>query len=140
LLVANYDATHSLGPSDGYTIRVNDSGDIVEDQTVSSAGSYTASVALSEWEEGPWIQQMVALKAAAGATDACSPSPCTTPPLNKCLVSGPGYTCVQCLTSADCPSTIQVECGVFADFDTGSDPVECIPFVVSGVCVQNACQ
>jgi hypothetical protein len=72
-----------------------------------------------------------------------APAPCLNPSLSKCVASGEGYQCVQCVTSADCPSTTQLEFEPESfDSATGPDFTEPVPVFVSvpGVCVANVCQ
>jgi hypothetical protein len=74
----------------------------------------------------------------AGACQS-GPTPCMAPSLNKCVASGQGYQCVQCLTSTDCPSKIIVTTQYF---DASGGPVFSAPtpLIVAGVCTQNVCQ
>jgi hypothetical protein len=66
LFGANTVTTLTSGPGTGFTTRLLTSpdGDIAEDQMVTTAGSYTATAPLSP--AGPWIMQMVAIRAASG--------------------------------------------------------------------------
>lgn len=74
LVGANIVATGTSGPGSGYTNRVitNPDGDIVEDQVVSTTGSYSATAPLSS--SGPWVMQMVAFRAAGGTADTTPPT------------------------------------------------------------------
>ena len=71
---ANTVYTNTAGPGSGFTSRLLTSpdGDIAEDQTVSSTGSYSASAPLSS--AGPWIMQMVAFRTPADFTLSASPT------------------------------------------------------------------
>jgi chitodextrinase len=70
---ANIVVSMTTGPGTGFTERIltKPDGDIVEDQVVSAAGSYSASAPLSA--SAAWIMQLVAFKAAAGAVSQSSP-------------------------------------------------------------------
>jgi fibronectin type 3 domain-containing protein len=59
---ANMVWTYTAGPGNGFTERMITSpdGDIAEDRTVTSAGSYSAAATLSS--SGPWVMQMVAFR------------------------------------------------------------------------------
>ncbi len=63
LVGANLVQNQTLGAGAGYTSRVLTSpdGDILEDEIVTTAGSYSATAQLNG---GPWIMQMVAFRAA----------------------------------------------------------------------------
>jgi len=67
LFGANMVYTYTTGPGSGFRLRISTSpdGDIAEDQLVTATGSYSASAPLGE--AGPWIMQMVAFRASAGA-------------------------------------------------------------------------
>lgn len=67
VLAAGMVGTSFSGPGTGYTSRVitSPNGDIVEDDIVSSAGSYSATAPLSS--TAGWMLQMVAFKAAGAA-------------------------------------------------------------------------
>ncbi len=72
LVGSNVAWTDATGPGTGSTERIlTNHGEIVEDQTVSTLGSYSASAPLTS--AGPWIMHMVAFRA------VCSPSPTPTP-------------------------------------------------------------
>ncbi len=72
LVAANIVATQTTAAGSGFTQRLLTSpdGDIVEDQMVTAAGSYTATAPLSG--SGSWIMQMVAFRAAGGAPPVLS--------------------------------------------------------------------
>ena len=77
LFAANTVATWTRGAGSGWTNRVitTPDGDIAEDRTVSTAGSYGSSAPLGG--PGPWVMQMVAFKQTASA-----PPPPPTAPTN----------------------------------------------------------
>jgi hypothetical protein len=81
LVGANMVQTMTAGPGTAFTSRIITSpdGDILEDQVVTSNGSYSASASLSS--SGWWIMQMVAFRAAAAGPDAQSPTAPGTPAL-----------------------------------------------------------
>ena len=63
LLGANIVGSTTIAAGAGYTQRVITSdGDILEDQVVSTTGSYSATATLDKVQ--PWIMQMVAFRAA----------------------------------------------------------------------------
>jgi len=66
LVGANLVQTNTNGPGTGYTSRVITSpdGDILEDQVVTTTGSYSATASISS---GAWVMQMVAFRAAGSA-------------------------------------------------------------------------
>jgi fibronectin type 3 domain-containing protein len=75
---ANMVETSTTGAGSGFTQRLLTSpdGDIAEDQTVTSAGSYSATVPLTS--SGPWVMQMVAFHSGSGvvaSTQLLSASP-----------------------------------------------------------------
>src|SRR5262249_56462212 len=59
---ANTVFTGNNGAASGFTLRTitNPDGDLVEDKTVTSIGSYNATAPLSG--AGPWVMQMVTFK------------------------------------------------------------------------------
>lgn len=63
VVVADRMCPDAVAPTTGFTLRDQTSGDLVEDMTVATAGSVTASVSLVS--SGSWIQQMVGFKAAS---------------------------------------------------------------------------
>jgi hypothetical protein len=65
LVVGNIVGSIVTGPSAGFTIRIDTSGDAVEDGPVAAAGSYTVDVPLES--PSSWIQQTVALKLASSS-------------------------------------------------------------------------
>ena len=73
LVGANMVYTSTNSPGSGFTRRMITApdGDIAEDRVITTAGSYSASAALSS--AGPWIMQMVAFKGASGGTVDSSP-------------------------------------------------------------------
>jgi chitodextrinase len=73
LVGANLVAQRTVGPGAGYTSRVITSpdADILEDRTVTSTGSYSATAQVSG---GSWVMQMVAFRAAAGTSDTLPPT------------------------------------------------------------------
>jgi len=66
LVGASYVANHTTGPGSQFTQRVlNENGNILEDRTVTSTGSYDATAPLDG--AGWWIMQLAAFKAASSA-------------------------------------------------------------------------
>jgi len=67
LVAANLIQTQTTGPGTGYTQRIITSpdGDILEDQVVTVAGSYSGTAPVTP--SGAWIMQMVAFRAASGS-------------------------------------------------------------------------
>ena len=74
ILGADMVETSTKGPGSGFTQRLLTSpdGDIAEDEMVTTAGSYSASAALSS--SGPWVMQMVAFSTAPQAPDTQPPT------------------------------------------------------------------
>src|SRR4029077_9521757 len=74
LVAGNIVATGTNGPGASFTNRMitNPDGDIAEDRVVTTAGSYSATAALSS--SGYWIMQMAAFKAAGLSTDTTPPT------------------------------------------------------------------
>src|SRR6266542_2916444 len=89
LVAGNLVATLTSGPGPGFTSRMITSpdGDIVEDRTVSTAGTYSATAPLTA--SGFWVMQLVAFKAATAP-----PPPDTTAPTIAITAptSSPTYT------------------------------------------------
>jgi hypothetical protein len=81
---ANYVQDLTTGPGSGFTSRMltQPDGDIAEDKTVASVGSYAATAPVSG---GSWIMQMVAFRtpATGGFTISASPSSLTIAPGNQ---------------------------------------------------------
>ncbi|MFY9986150.1 MAG: hypothetical protein WAK31_15405, partial [Chthoniobacterales bacterium] len=73
LVGANIVTSTTKSAGSGYTKRILTSpdGDIVEDRTVSSTGSYTATATISS---GGWVMQVVAFRAAGQATPTPTPT------------------------------------------------------------------
>jgi Domain of unknown function (DUF1929)/Bacterial Ig domain/Glyoxal oxidase N-terminus/Fibronectin type III domain len=91
LVGANTVFTTTAGPGSGYTTRLitNPNGDIVEDQVVTAAGTYSATAPLRP--AGPWIMQMVAFRAAGSpppGPDVTPPTVAIASPANGSTVSG----------------------------------------------------
>ncbi|TAL41702.1 MAG: hypothetical protein EPN91_10020, partial [Salinibacterium sp.] len=76
LVGANMVATLTSGAGTGFTSRIitSPNGDIAEDRIVTATGSYSATATLTS--AGPWVMQMVALKAGGAVADTTPP---TTP-------------------------------------------------------------
>src|SRR5262252_893704 len=74
LVAANLVATLTSGAGAGFTSRMITvpDGDILEDQIVSTTGSYTATAPLNP--AGAWIMQLVAFKAAGSVVDTQPPT------------------------------------------------------------------
>jgi Domain of unknown function (DUF1929)/Chitobiase/beta-hexosaminidase C-terminal domain len=74
ILSANYVTTSTNAAGNGFVTRVitNPDGDIVEDQTVTAAGTYTGTATLTR--SGSWIMQTVALRGAGTAPPPPDPS------------------------------------------------------------------
>jgi hypothetical protein len=74
LVGANTVQTGATGPGSGFTQRIMTvpDGDIVEDQIVKSAGSYTATGPVAF---GGWVAQMAAFRAASTPTSTPTPAP-----------------------------------------------------------------
>jgi chitodextrinase len=89
LVAADTIFTNTPGPGTGYTARVITvpDSDLVEDATVSSTGSYSATAPLSP--AAAWVMQMVAFKA-AGASP-----PDTTPPTAPSNLTAAGISSTQ---------------------------------------------
>ena len=70
LFGANTVATLTTGPGSGFITRLITSpdGDIAEDRSVTSTGTYSATAPLSS--SGPWVMQMVVFRAASSTTTA----------------------------------------------------------------------
>ena len=85
IIGANYVATLTNGPGNGFTSRMITSpdGDIAQDQAVMATGSYTATAPLSS--AGSWIMQMVAFRAAVGGPALVSIG---VTPTNPSVVAG----------------------------------------------------
>ena len=79
LVGANMVWTGSTGPGSGATQRLltTPDGDIAQDQLVTTIGSYSASAPLSS--AGPWLMQLVALRAAGSPAPTATPTPTPTP-------------------------------------------------------------
>src|SRR6202035_2108162 len=84
LVGANVVWTLTSAPGSGFIQRMITSpdGDIAQDRLVTAAGSYSASASL--YSAGPWVMQMIALRAAGASptptpTPAPSPTPTATP-------------------------------------------------------------
>src|SRR5579862_2441638 len=75
----------TTGPGSGFTNRILTSpdGDIAEDETVATPGSYAATAPLLS---GSWIMQMVAFRAASGASSAIPTI--TAQPANQTVAVG----------------------------------------------------
>jgi fibronectin type 3 domain-containing protein len=89
ILGASLVQTQNVGPGVGFTQRLLTvpDGDIVEDQMVAAAGSYSASTPVSP--SGPWIMQMVALRTPVAAAASVTTST-TSPTVNSVSAnSGP---------------------------------------------------
>ncbi len=82
LVGANTVQTHATGPGTGFTQRIITSpdGDLLEDRTVTTTGSYSATAPMTS---GWWVMQMVAFRAAGsgGGTDTQPPTAPGTPTL-----------------------------------------------------------
>jgi len=80
LVGANYVATTTNHSGAGYTTRLvtNPDGDILEDETAASAGTYNASAALSP--AGPWVMAVAALHAAGSVSGGGSSGGSAPPP------------------------------------------------------------
>jgi hypothetical protein len=78
LVGANTVETMTTGAGSGFTLRLltNPDANIAEDRTVTEAGSYSASAPLNE--DGQWVMQMVAFRA-AGSSPTPTPTPTPTP-------------------------------------------------------------
>jgi chitodextrinase len=89
LVAADTISTNTPGPGTGYTARVITvpDSDIVEDATVGSTGSYSATAPVSP--AAAWVMQMVAFKA-AGASP-----PDTTPPTAPTNLTAAGFSSAQ---------------------------------------------
>ncbi len=74
LVGANLVQTRTTGAGTGFTSRIitNPDSDILEDRVVTAIGSYSATAPLSP--AGPWIMQMLALRAAGGGADTQAPT------------------------------------------------------------------
>jgi hypothetical protein len=94
LVGANTVLTTTSGPGSGYTSRTitNPNGDIVEDQVVTAAGTYSATAPLRP--AGAWVMQMVAFRAAGSPP----PGPDITPPTVSVAVPANGATVVGFVT------------------------------------------
>jgi chitodextrinase len=73
LIGANAVSTRTTGPGSSYTARIitSPNGNILEDRIVTATGSYGATAPLSP--RGSWIMQLVAFRAATGATADTQP-------------------------------------------------------------------
>jgi hypothetical protein len=73
LVGSNNTTSGSSGPGSGFTKRIitGFNGNILEDETVTATGSYTATAPLSP--NGNWIMQLVAFKAAGSGNTAPNP-------------------------------------------------------------------
>jgi hypothetical protein len=78
LLAANYVQTSTKGAGTGFAQRLltEPDGDIVEDNVVSTTGSYNASASLAN--PGWWVMQIVAFRAAGSPEPMPTPSPSPT--------------------------------------------------------------
>jgi Abnormal spindle-like microcephaly-assoc'd, ASPM-SPD-2-Hydin/Fibronectin type III domain len=67
---ANIVYTDTKGPGSGFTERIltPQDGDIAEDETVTAAGSYSATAPLTS--SGPWVMQMVAFRAGSSTGES----------------------------------------------------------------------
>jgi hypothetical protein len=79
LIGANMVYTSASGSGSGYVQRILSSPDhdLVEDQFVTTTGSYSATAPLNS--AGPWVMQMVAFRVNVSATPAATPAPTPTP-------------------------------------------------------------
>jgi len=86
LIAANDVENLTTGAGTGFTQRQNTPGfgDILEDQVVTTAGSYTATAPLSG--SGPWIMQMAAFKGASGSSVGFIQSNYNQNPCTNCVV------------------------------------------------------
>src|SRR5262249_24494140 len=82
--------TGNLSPGAGFTTRVitNPDGDLVEDQIVTTAGSYSATATLSG--SGPWVMQMAAFKPVSSSGPA--PTVTSVTPNNGTAAGGTAVT------------------------------------------------
>src|SRR3984893_3685195 len=78
LVGANVVWTRTTGPGSGFTQRVITApdGDIAQDRVVTATGSYSSTAPLAD--AGPWVMQMIALRA-AGASSTPTPTPTPVP-------------------------------------------------------------
>jgi hypothetical protein len=79
LVAANNVTDHTGGPGSGFTMRMlsNPDGNIVEDRSVASTGSYSATATLSR--SCGWVMQMAAFRAAGSASSVPVATPTPTP-------------------------------------------------------------
>jgi len=78
-------------PGTGFTTRMFTlDGDIVEDETVSSTGSYSASSAL--WTSNAWIMQMATFRAGTGGTGNPAPTVSSISPTSGTTAGGTPVT------------------------------------------------
>jgi glycine cleavage system regulatory protein len=91
------------GPGASFTQRVlSNDGNLVEDRLVSTAGSYSATIAL-DGNQQSWLAQMVTFKAGSGGT--CTPTTCAAQDKNcGSLADGCGGTlsCGSCVSPQTC--------------------------------------
>jgi galactose oxidase-like protein len=95
LFAANTVSTWTTAPGSGWTNRVITSpdGDIAEDRTVSTAGSYAASATLGS--SGAWAMQLVAFRAVSAGptpTPTLTPTPTPTPTATPTATANPTPT------------------------------------------------
>jgi hypothetical protein len=83
LFGANTVDTNTTGPGSGFTLRLlTNYGDSAEDETVTAAGSYSATAPLGS--SGAWVMQMVAFRAVrAGYGVSVSPNSLSVAPGNQ---------------------------------------------------------
>jgi hypothetical protein len=120
LIGANLVQQGTTGPGAGYTSRVitNPDSDILEDEIVSTAGSYSATAPLNG---GAWIMQMIAFRAAGSGTEA---APAITSVMSTTFVSGNSGSFTVTATGSPTPSLTEsgaLPTGVtFADNGNGT--------------------
>jgi IPT/TIG domain len=107
---ANTVATGNLAPGSGFTLRILTSpdSDLAEDRSVTTTGSYNATATLSA--SGPWVMQMVALKASvlggsAPTITSISPNSGSTNGGTAVTITGTNFVSGATVTFGGTPAT-----------------------------------
>ena len=99
LVAGNAVWTTTNGPGAGFTQRaITADGDIVEDATAATAGTYSATAPLGS--SGPWVMQGVALRPAGGGPPPLDTTP-PTAPTNPTAAPGSNQIIVSWAASTD---------------------------------------
>jgi hypothetical protein len=105
LVGANTVWTSTTGPGAGFTQRLlTNDGDIVQDRTLTAAGSYSAPAPLSS--AGPWIAQAATFRTASSAAPTPTPTPTGPPKTTPTPIPTATPTTTPTLTPTPTPTPI----------------------------------